>query len=137
MTTPTTPSPLQILLAPTPVRLTAKLVGEALELLYEDIPLSQHGNTVSIRHDGTEPVKVEIYDFDDAAGHWTLTAAPKGNASLEGNAWARGEGLCCSTHWNETDGAVRIDVTATNAAGVSRVKPVFIEVPPKGVRPWE
>lgn len=137
MTTPITPpSPLQVLVTPTPVRLTAKLSGEVLELLYGGIPLSQHGNTLSIRNDGTEPVKVEIHDFDDGAGRWTLSATPKGNASLGDNMWVRGDKLC-STHWNETDGAVRIDVTATNAAGVSRVKPVFIEVPPKGVKPWE
>lgn len=131
MTTPTTPSPMQIHIASTPVRLTAKLEGEAFDLLYGDIPLSQHGDRVSIQRDSAAPaeVKVEILDFAGADGHWTLTA------SVESAPWARGEGLC-HTAWTETDGVVAVAVTATNAAGVSRHKPVFIEVPPKDIRPW-
>jgi hypothetical protein len=130
MTTPTTPpNPLQILVASTPVRLTAMLEGEALELRCGGIPLSQHGNRVAIARDSAEPVKVEIHDFEDATGRWTLTA------SAGSNAWPRGEGLC-RAEWNETDGVVTVAVTATNAASGSKTKPIFIDVQPEGARPW-
>jgi hypothetical protein len=120
---------LRIQPAPELVRLTAKLdPNEELQLYHHDQPLSHNGDALELFLGSTNPVTLEIPDFQDAAGaKWTVTAT--------GGTWTRGDSVSRSV-WNETPNEIRVEVTASNGASAPRYRPIFIKVRPMGVKPW-
>lgn len=115
------------------VRLTAKLDAQGeLHLYHRGVPLLEHDDGLELVLESSAPATVEIADFEDATGRWTVTAT--GSASDTNTMWDRAEALCRSS-WKETDKEVQVTATASNGQ-VRKIKVFFVRVLPEGSRPW-
>jgi hypothetical protein len=127
-TTPTT-TPLAIFLPPERVTLTTSLDGQALRVQHQGRTLTKSTDPLELELVGSaHSVIVEIHDFDDERGHWTV------DASHADERWERSEGRC-SFEWSETDGDIEILVTATSEQHDVKTRPFFIKVQPEGSKP--
>ena len=106
----------------------------ALEFSYQSTALSQHENSMHIE-DETLPITVAITDFDDATGHWTVSAQHEDENDVL-QSWSRDSTAGrCTFLWSETNQIHEVEVSATNANAPTKKKLVFIKLRPHPDQP--
>ena len=115
----------------TPIRLSIGLDDDqSLQIWHENELLAMHGDSVEIYYGQSTPLPltVEILDLEHSTGNWTV------NATHNGTAWVRDDD-CCRSTWNETNGEIRVDVSASREGTGTLTNPLFIKVKPEGSKP--
>jgi len=100
-----------------------------LEFTCQNNSLSQHENSLHIQHE-TLPITIEITDFSDTNGQWTVNATHEDENDDTQN-WSRAPGAArCTFPWSETNQVHEVEVTATNGSAPVKKKSVLFKVRP-------
>jgi hypothetical protein len=120
----------------TPISLTHTIDGAgALHGHHGSNDLVNYDDSLIAEKDGlpTNPVRLELHDFSDASGSWTLTASHSNSGQTV--TWTRDSGASyCHHEFTETGGELGVDTVATNS-GQTKTKRIFVQVKPPVAKP--